>query len=147
MSLRIRLPAENDPVHIFIDASDDGGQGKDFVFMEGRTIPVYYYYPGERRGYVLRSGGELHGALPNIEGGYRIILAVRGPEVERLEKAVRKLYEEAGALEKIPQGFWARLGALVADRSFRVSMVKELYLAMVQRHSLLQELDAGVGAQ
>ena len=45
MSLRIRLPAENDPVHILIDASDDGGQGKDFVFIEGRTIPVYYYYP------------------------------------------------------------------------------------------------------
>ena len=67
--------------------------------------------------------------------------------MERLEKAVRKLYEEAGALEKIPQGFWARLGALVADRSFRVSMVMELYYAMVQRHSLLQELNEGVGAQ
>ena len=67
--------------------------------------------------------------------------------MERLEKAVRKLYEEAGALEEIPQGFWARLGTLIAHRSFRVSMVKELYHAMVQRHSLLQELDAGVGAQ
>ena len=147
MNLRIRLPGKNDPVHIFIDASDDGGEGRDFVFKEGRVIPVYYYYPGERRGYVLRSEGQKQGSLPNIEGSYEILLAVRGPEVERLEKGVRKLYEEVGALEEIPIMFWLNLGTLTSQRSFRVYMVKELYLATQHKCSLQQELAMVEGPQ
>jgi hypothetical protein len=147
MHLRIRLPAECTPVHVIVDASDDGRDGKDFLFAEGRLIPLYYGYPGERRGYILRAGGGKQGALPNTEGGYEILLAVRGAEVERLQRAIRKLHEEVGALEEIPHGFWARLGTLLAQRSFRLFVVKELYLAMMQRRALLQELDAGLGVQ
>ena len=147
MKLIIRLPAKNDRVHMFIDASDDGGEGRDFMFREGRVIPVYYYYPGERRGYVLRSEGETLGGLPNIEGSYKILLAVRGPEVERLEKGVRKLYEEVGALEEVPQQFWPKLGVLTLQRSFRIYMVKELYLAAQQKYTLQQELRVGEDPQ
>ena len=145
MKLRIRLPAKSDPVHMFIDASDDGGNGREFVFDEGRVIPVYYYYPGERRGYVLRNQGETQGSLPNIEGSYTILLAVRGPEVERLEKGVRKLYAEAGALEEIPQPLWPKLGVLTTQRGFRIYMVKELYLAVQEKYILQQELNPGAG--
>ena len=147
MNLRIHLPAECNPVHIFIDAREDGRDGMDFEFKEGRLIPLYYFYPEERRGYVLQAGGANQGALPNTEGCYKILLAVRGSEVERLQKAMRKLHEEVGALEDIPQGFWARLGIIVAQRSFRPFMVKELCHATMQRRALLQELDAGVGVQ
>ena len=138
MKLRIHLPAKEDPVHMFIDADDDGGEGREFIFSEGRIIPVYCYYPGERRGYILRSGGKKSGSIPNIEGEYKILLAVRGPEVERLEKGVRRLYEEVGILEEIPQVFWPKLGTLTAQRRFRVCMVSELYLA-IQKVCLLQE--------
>ena len=127
---------------MFIDAPDDGGEGRDYLFKEGRVIPVYCYYPGERRGYVLRSEGASSGPIPNIEGGYKILLAVRGPEVERLEKAVRRLYEEVGVLESIPEAFWPKLGLLVSQRSFRVYMVRELYLATQQRWQLQEELCA-----
>ena len=144
MSLRIRLPASCNPVQILVDASDGGGDGGDFLFADGRLIPVYYAYPSERRGYVLQAGGARHRALPNIEGGYEILLAVRGREVGRLQAAIGKLREEVGSLEEIPHGFWARLGILVAQRSFRLLMVKELYLAMMQRQALLQKLDAAV---
>jgi hypothetical protein len=144
MSLRIRLPARSNPAQILVDASDCGGDGEDFQFADGRLIPVYYAYPSERRGYVLQAGGARPGALPNIEGGYQILLAVRGREVARLQKAIGKLREEVGALEEIPHGFWARLGTLVAQRSFCLPMVKELYLVMMQRHALLQKLDAAV---
>jgi hypothetical protein len=143
MSLRIRLHDKCNPVQILVDASDCGGDGEGFLFADGRLIPVYYAYPSERRGYVLQAGGA-HGALPNIEGGYEILLAVRGREVARLQKAIRKLREEVGALEEIPHGFWARLGTLVAQRSFCLLMVKELYLVMMQRQALLQKLDAAV---
>ena len=85
--------------------------------------------------------------MPNIEGGYEILLAVRGREVGRLQAAIGKLREEVGSLEEIPHGFWARLGILVAQRSFRLFMVKELYLAMMQRQALLQKLDAEAGVQ
>ena len=144
MNLRIRLPAECNPVHVFIDASEDGSDGMDFEFKEGRMIPLYYLYPGERRGYVLQAGGPRPGALPNIEGGYEILLAVRGREVGRLQAAIGKLREEVGSLEEIPHGLWARLGILVAQRNFRLLMVKDLYLAMMQRQALLQKLDAAV---
>jgi hypothetical protein len=144
VGLRIRLPAQSIPVQILVDASDCGGDGKYFLFADGRLIPVYYAYPSERRGYVLQAGGASHGALPNIEGDYEILLAVRGREVARLQKAIRKLREEVGALEEIPHGFWARLGTLVAQRSFCLLMVKELYLVMMQRQALLQKLDAAV---
>jgi hypothetical protein len=146
MSLRFRLPAQSNPVQILVDVSDCGGDREDFLFAEGRLIPVYYAYPSERRGYVLQAGGAKHGALPNIEGGYEILLAVRGHEVARLQKAIRKLREEVGALEEIPHGFWARLGTLVAQRSFCLLMVKELYLVVMQRQALLQKLDAAVEA-
>ena len=68
--LGIRLPARTDRVHMFIDAPDDGGEGRDFLFKEGRVIPVYCYYPRERRGYVIRCGGEGAPCIPNIEGNY-----------------------------------------------------------------------------
>ena len=60
---------------MFIDADSDGGEGRDFVFHEGRIIPVYCYFPGERRGYILRSGGDQTGCIPNIEGKYKILLS------------------------------------------------------------------------
>ena len=123
---------------MFIDADSDGGEGRDFLFSEGRIVPVYCYYPGERRGYILRSGGDLPGAIPNIEGMYEILLAVRGPEVERLEKGVQRMYDEAGMLEGIPVAFWPKLGALTASRRFRVCMATELYLA-TQKACLLKE--------
>ena len=138
------MPAQSNPVQILVDASDCGGDGEDFLFAEGRLIPVYYAYPSERRGYVLQAGGARHGALPNIEGGYEILLAVRGREVARLQAAIRKLREEVGALEEIPLGFWARLGTLVAQRSFCVPAIKELYHVVMQRQALLQKLDAAV---
>lgn len=138
MKLRIRLPEKEDPIHMFIDADSDGGEGRDFLFDEGRIIPIYCYYPGERRGYILRSGGEQSGAIPNVEGTYEILLAVRGPEVERLEKSVRRLYAEAGILEEIPEVFWSKLGTLTALRGFRVCMATELYLA-TQKAGLLKE--------
>ena len=118
MKLRIRPPAETDPVSMFIDASGDEEEGKDFVFTEGRIIPVYYYYPGEWRGYVLRSEGEQQESLPNIEGGYKILLSVRGAEVGRLRKALRELQEKVGALEEIPQAFWPQLGMLTPHAAF-----------------------------
>ena len=104
---------------MFIDADSDGGEGRDFVFREGRIIPIYCYFPGERRGYILRSGGDQTGSIPNTEGRYKILLAVRGPEVERLEKGVRRLYDEVGILEEIPEVFWSKLGTL--SRAERVS--------------------------
>lgn len=142
MGLRIHLPAKGDPVHMFIDAPADGGEGRDYLFKEGRVIPVYCYYPGERRGYVLCCEGTSCGPIPNVEGGYKILLAVRGPEVERLEKAVRKLYLEIGSLESIPEAFWPKLGLLVSQRSFRVYMVTELCLATQQLWQLRVELSA-----
>ena len=129
MKLTIHLPRKEDPIHMFIDADSDGGEGRDWVFGEGRVIPVYCYYPEERRGYILRSGGSQSGCIPNVEGTYKILLAVRGPEVERLEKGVRRLYDEVGVLEEIPEVFWPKLGALTAMRRFRVCMASELYLA------------------
>jgi hypothetical protein len=147
MSLRIRLPARCNPVQILVDASDFGGDGEDFLFADGRFIPVYYAYPSERRGYLLQAGGARPGALPNIEGGYEILLAVRGREVGRLQTAIGKLREEVGALEEIPHGFWARLGMLIGQPGFRLFAVGELYLATMQRHALLQELGAEAGVQ
>jgi hypothetical protein len=138
LKVTIRLPRKEDPVHIFIDADSDGGEGRDWIFNEGRIIPIYCYYPGERRGYILRSGGRQSGCIPNVEGSYNILLAVRGPEVERLEKGVRKLYDEVGMLEEIPQLFWPKLGTLTALRRFRVCMASELYIA-TQKACLLQE--------
>jgi len=138
----MRPPAETDPVSMFIDASGDGDVGNDFEFMEGRIIPVYYYYPGEWRGYVLRCQGEQQESLPNIEGGYRILLSVRGAEVARLRKAVRAIQEKAGALEEVPLAFWPQLGMLTPQRSFGVYMVKELYLVTIQKCSLLEDLKA-----
>jgi hypothetical protein len=125
---------------MFIDATDDGGEGRDFVFNEGRIIPVYCYYPGERRGYVLRSGGGGAGSIPNIEGEYRILLAVRGPEVERLEKGIRRLYDEVVILEELPDVFWPKLETVTAQRQFRVCMVTELYLGTRQVCLLQEEL-------
>ena len=142
MKLRIRPPAETDPVSMFIDASGDGDVGKDLLFMEGRIIPVYYYYPGEWRGYVLRCQGEQQESLPNIEGGYKILLSVRGAEVRRLRKALRAIGEKVGALEEIPLAFWPQLGMLTPQRSFGVYMVKELYLVTIQKCSLLEDLKA-----
>ena len=110
--------------------------------MEGRIIPVYYYYPGEWRGYVLRCQGEQQESLPNIEGGYRILLSVRGAEVGRLRKAVRAIQEKAGALEEIPLAFWPQLGMLTPQRSFGLYMVQELYLVTIQKCSLLEDLKA-----
>ena len=127
---------------MFIDASGDGDVGKDFVFMEGRIIPVYYYYPGEWRGYVLRCQGEQQESLPNIEGGYKTLLSVRGAEVGRLRKAVRAIQEKAGALEEIPLAFWPQLGMLTPQRSFGLYMVQELYLVTMQKCSLLEDLKA-----
>ena len=127
---------------MFIDATDDGGKGRDFIFNEGRIIPVYCYYPGERRGYILRAGGEKSGSIPNIEGEYAILLAVRGPEVERLEKGVRRLYQEVSVLEEIPQVFWPKLGTLAGERRFRVCMVSELYRATQEVCLLQEELSA-----
>ena len=138
----MRPPAETDAVSMFIDASGDGDVGKDFVFMEGRIIPVYYYYPGEWRGYVLRCQGEQQESLPNIEGGFKILLSVRGAEVGRLRKAVRAIQEKAGALEEIPIAFWPQLGMLTPQRSFGLHMVKELYLVTMQKCSLLEDLKA-----
>ena len=69
-----------------------------------------------------------------------MLLAVRGPEVERLEKAVRRLYEDLGVLEAIPEVFWPKLGLLTSLRRFRVYMVTELYLATQQKLELQQEL-------
>ena len=126
---------------MFIDADSDGGEGRDFHFSEGRIVPVYCYYPWERRGYILRSGGNDSGALPNIEGAYAILLAVRGPEVERLEKGIRRLYDEVGILEGIPEVFWPKLGVLTALRGFRVCMVTELYLATQKAFLLKDELE------
>ena len=125
---------------MFIDAPDDGGEGRDFLFNEGRVIPVYCYYPEERRGYVIQCGGAGARCIPNIEGSYRVLLAVRGPEVERLEKAVRKLYEDPGILEAVPEVFWPKLGVLASHRRFRVYMVTELYLATLQMLELQREL-------
>ena len=142
MKLRMRPPTETDPVSMFIDASGDGDVGKDLLFMEGRIIPVYYYYPGEWRGYVLRCQGEQQESLPNIEGGYRILLSVRGAEVGRLRKAVRAIQEKAGALEEIPLAFWPQLGMLTPQRSFGLYMVQELYLVTMQKCSLLEDLKA-----
>ncbi len=143
MKLRIRLPNKDDPIHMFVDAAEDGGVGREFVFNEGRIVPVYCYYPGERRGYVLRSGEGRAGIIPNIEGQYRILLTVRGPEVERLEKGIQRLYEEADILEGLPDVFWPRLGTLTAWRGFRVCMVTELYLATRQVCLLREELERG----
>ena len=127
---------------MFIDATDDGGKGRDFIFNEGRIIPVYVYYPGERRGYILRAGGEKSGYISNIEGEYKILLAVRGPEVERLEKGVRRLYQEVSVLEEIPQVLWPKLGTLTGERRFRVCMVSELYRATRKICLLQEELSA-----
>jgi hypothetical protein len=127
---------------MFIDASGDGDVGKDFVFTEGRIIPVYYYYPGEWRGYVLRCQGEQQESLPNIEGGFKILLSVRGAEVGRLRKALRAIQEKVGALEEIPLAFWPQLGMLTPQRSFGVYMVQELYLVTIQKCSLLEDLKA-----
>ena len=140
MTMRIHLPKKEDPVHMFIDADSDGGEGRDFVFNDGRVIPVYCYLPGERRGYILRSGGDQTGSIPNTEGKYKVLLAVRGPEVERLEKGVRKLYDEVGILEEIPGVFWSKLGALTALRGFRVCMATELYLATQKAYLLKEEI-------
>ena len=82
--------------------------------------------------------------MPNIEGGYEILLAVRGREVGRLQAAIEGSAKSYEILEEIPNGFWARLGILVAQRNFRLLMVKDLYLAMMQRQALLQKLDAAV---
>ena len=126
---------------MFVDAPDDGGEGRDFFFKEGRVIPVYCYYPGERRGYVVRcESGSACCCIPNVEGQCRVLLAVRGPEVERLEKAVRRLYEDLGVLESVPEGFWPNLGVFTASRRFRVHMVQELYLVAQQKLELQQEL-------
>ena len=138
MRLTIHLPRKEDPVHMFIDADSDGGEGRDWIFNEGRIIPIYCYYPGERRGYILQSGDRQSGCIPNVEGNYNILLAVRGPEVERLEKGVRKLYDEVGVLEEIPLLFWPKLGTLTRLRRFRVCMASELYIA-TQKACLLQE--------
>ena len=138
----MRPPSKTDPVSMFIDASGDGDVGKDLLFMEGRIIPVYYYYPGEWRGYVLRCQGEQQESLPNIEGGYKILLSVRGAEVGRLRKAVRAIQEKVGALEEIPLAFWPQLGMLTPQRSFGLHMVKELYLVTMQKCSLLEDLKA-----
>jgi len=127
---------------MFIDASGDGEEGKHIVFMDGRIIPVSYYYPGECRGYVLRCEGEQQESLPNIDGGYKILLSVRGAEVARLRKAVRELQEKVGALEEIPQTFWPRLGMLTFQRNFRVHMAKELCLVTMQKCLLVEELKA-----
>ena len=143
----MRPPTETDPVSMFIDASGDGDVGKDFVFTEGRIIPVYYYYPGEWRGYVLRCQGEQQESLPNIEGGYKILLSVRGAEVGRLRKAVRAIQEKVGALEEIPLSFWPQLGMLTPQRSFGLYMVQELYLVTMQKCSLLEDLKACEKAQ
>ena len=129
---------------MFIDADSDGGEGRDFVFREGRIIPIYCYFPGERRGYILRSGGDQTGSIPNTEGRYKILLTVRGPEVERLEKGVRRLYTDVGILEEIPEVFWSKLGTLTALRGFRVCMATELYLA-TQKACLLKEELHGEG--
>ncbi len=142
MAMRIRLPKKEDPIHIFIDADSDGGEGRDFVFDEGRIIPVYCYFPGERRGYILRSGGDQSGSIQSIEGKYKIILAVRGPEVERLEKGVRRLYDEVGILEEIPEVFWPKLGTLASLRGFRVCMATELYFTTQKACLLKEELRA-----
>ena len=80
--------------------------------------------------------------IPNIEGKYQILLAVRGPEVERLEKGVRRLYDELIILEELPECFWLKLGTLTGERRFRVCMVTELYLATQKACLLQQELRA-----
>ncbi len=85
--------------------------------------------------------------MPNIEGGYEILLAVRGREVGRLQAAIRKLREEVGSLEEIPHGFWARLGILIGQPGFRLFEVGGLYLATMQRHALLQKLGAEASVQ
>ena len=140
MKLRIHPTAKSDPVSMFIDACGDEAEGTDFVFTEGRIIPAYYYYPGECRGYVLRSERGQKDFLPNIEGDFKILLSVRGAEVARLRKAIRELREKIGDLEQIPQAFWSQLGMLTPYRSFRLYMVKELYLLTIQKYSLLLEL-------
>ena len=136
--LRIRLAARTARVRVFIDAPGDGEEGRELLFGPGRVVPLYCDFPGVRRGYILRVDGSSPGVIPGIEGKYRILLAVRGPEVERLKKAVRKSYEDLGALEALPSVFWLQLGVLVAQPSFRLFMVTELYLA-TQRKWLLQE--------
>ena len=144
MKVRICLAATTDRVSMFIGVRADAREGQTLVFNEGRIMPVYYYYPGECRGYVLQNTGEQQECLlPNIEGAYEILLAVRGSEVKRLEKAVGVLYEEVGALEEMPRAFWPQLGMLTMRRSFRPYMVKELYLITRQKYSLLQELEMG----
>ena len=145
--LRIRLAANDDPVHLFVDALDDGGQGRVFLFNDGRIVPVYCYYPGDRRGYVIRCGGPRSGTIPNIEGNYRLLLTVRGSEVERLEKAVRRLYAHIGFLEAIPEAFWPQLGALVAFRAFRVNMAVELYFVVKEKQLLQEELSLELEGQ
>src|SRR5208283_1907410 len=144
MNVRVHLPTKDDSVHMSVDAEDDGEEGHDFLlFAEGRVVPVYRFYPGERRGYIIRCEGTSAGPIPNVEGGYRMLLAVRGPEVERLKMAVRELYHEVGTLESIPRAFWPKLGLLVAKRSFRAWMVTELHVATRQAWQLQEELSAG----
>ena len=138
--LRVRFPTRDEPVRLYIDASADSGEGGEVLFGAGRVVPVYYYFPGERRGYVLRVDGSSPGAIPNTEGEYRILLSVRGAEVDRLKKAVGKLYEDLGVLEGIPEVFWPQLGVLTAQRGFRLFMVTELYLATRQKWLLQEEL-------
>ena len=95
---------------------------------------------GEATSYEVEVIGS--GMIPNIEGKYQILLAVRGPEVERLEKGVRRLYEELIILEELPECFWLKLGTLTGERRFRVCMVTELYLATQKACLLQQELRA-----
>ena len=102
---------------------------------------MYYRYPGERRGYILRSGGKQRATLPNISGKYEILLAVRAAEVERLKKAMRKLCEKVGALEEIPRAFWPQLGMIVVQASFYDYMAYELYVAVQKKYSLLLKLN------
>ncbi len=142
--LRIRLATRNEPVRLFIDAPDDsGGEGRELLFGPGRVVPVYCYFPREVRGYILRVDGCSPGVIPNVEGEYRILLAVRGREVQRLKKAVGKLYADFGALEDIPHIFWPQLGLLMAQPSFRLFMVTELHLATQQKRLLQRELHGG----
>ena len=145
MVLRIRPAAKTDPVSMSIGASADGGEGRELAFREGRVIPVYYDYPEERRGYILRSGGKQQATLPNISGKYEILLAVREAEVERLKKAVRKLREKVGALEEIPRAFWPQLGMILMQDSFCDYMSYELYVAVQKKYSLLMKLNVEEG--
>jgi hypothetical protein len=139
-SVRIRLPAESDPVGMCVEEASDAREGRDLLFKDGRVIAICYHYPGERRGYILRSGGHARGSLPNVEGNYRILLGARGAEVGRLQKAVRRLHREVGRLEAVPESLWPRLGLLTAQRGFRAYMASELLLATRQKLFLQESL-------